>query len=403
LSVDAEKSAAAKAELKFRTEGEQPVQSVVPGMAKFTPDTTTAQGFKAKTWGEAVASFVPGYKEMTAGAKDIIELLKSYYWPADISPEHAKAAMNFGAHIGELKHNREAAKYMLQEANNAFTKMGVTDPKLPPEENPGWKWASDVSQGRKQPTPELQKYADTYKALTDEAVRMVQALGPGNLDNVRESYFPGRHTVESRRAFNQALKETTSKGTGIQTFDDPKTGLKTGDMIDLNDWTTKDKAIVRARVRQLIDAGEGSDENALGLFTRRPLEGKGTFRKPKVFEDTMTAMQFGLEPISPHPIDVAKSALDEVYQYVAGKKGMNQQEALGNVKYFKLGAEIPDGWAKVNDKLGDVYYRNENGELVLSGHRYAKQAFADIVNNKPSRSEERRVGKECRSRWSPYH
>ena len=23
--------------------------------------------------------------------------------------------------------------------------------------------------------------------------------------------------------------------------------------------------------------------------------------------------------------------------------------------------------------------------------------------NRPSRSEERRVGKECRSRWSPYH
>ena len=24
-------------------------------------------------------------------------------------------------------------------------------------------------------------------------------------------------------------------------------------------------------------------------------------------------------------------------------------------------------------------------------------------DNEPSRSEERRVGKECRSRWSPYH
>ena len=24
-------------------------------------------------------------------------------------------------------------------------------------------------------------------------------------------------------------------------------------------------------------------------------------------------------------------------------------------------------------------------------------------DNKPNRSEERRVGKECRSRWSPYH
>ena len=27
----------------------------------------------------------------------------------------------------------------------------------------------------------------------------------------------------------------------------------------------------------------------------------------------------------------------------------------------------------------------------------------DIVDQTPKRSEERRVGKECRSRWSPYH
>ena len=26
-----------------------------------------------------------------------------------------------------------------------------------------------------------------------------------------------------------------------------------------------------------------------------------------------------------------------------------------------------------------------------------------IRENEPARSEERRVGKECRSRWSPYH
>ena len=26
-----------------------------------------------------------------------------------------------------------------------------------------------------------------------------------------------------------------------------------------------------------------------------------------------------------------------------------------------------------------------------------------IIKNNPNRSEERRVGKECRSRWSPYH
>ena len=27
----------------------------------------------------------------------------------------------------------------------------------------------------------------------------------------------------------------------------------------------------------------------------------------------------------------------------------------------------------------------------------------DQIDNAPERSEERRVGKECRSRWSPYH
>ena len=29
--------------------------------------------------------------------------------------------------------------------------------------------------------------------------------------------------------------------------------------------------------------------------------------------------------------------------------------------------------------------------------------LAKLVRLKPGRSEERRVGKECRSRWSPYH
>src|SRR3712207_7294465 len=37
--------------------------------------------------------------------------------------------------------------------------------------------------------------------------------------------------------------------------------------------------------------------------------------------------------------------------------------------------------------------------LHNEGAGYYAQAYRDGVN----RSEERRVGKECRSRWSPYH
>ena len=50
--------------------------------------------------------------------------------------------------------------------------------------------------------------------------------------------------------------------------------------------------------------------------------------------------------------------------------------------------------AIVMDKVSHAYIINgpkDSGKMMLA------QAFA------MARSEERRVGKECRSRWSPYH
>ena len=44
------------------------------------------------------------------------------------------------------------------------------------------------------------------------------------------------------------------------------------------------------------------------------------------------------------------------------------------------------------------------GEYVLSsGVAWALFGFYLIGHECKGRSEERRVGKECRSRWSPYH
>src|SRR5256885_13909144 len=41
-------------------------------------------------------------------------------------------------------------------------------------------------------------------------------------------------------------------------------------------------------------------------------------------------------------------------------------------------------------------------EQARQSVRFARNLIADIEFS-PERSEERRVGKECRSRWSPYH
>ena len=45
------------------------------------------------------------------------------------------------------------------------------------------------------------------------------------------------------------------------------------------------------------------------------------------------------------------------------------------------------------------------GEAVIAGNIIIRQRGTKVHagNNVGMRSEERRVGKECRSRWSPYH
>ena len=46
-------------------------------------------------------------------------------------------------------------------------------------------------------------------------------------------------------------------------------------------------------------------------------------------------------------------------------------------------------------------------ERVYYSHRFdpsiGRPSFPGFVRQPVGRSEERRVGKECRSRWSPYH
>ncbi len=45
--------------------------------------------------------------------------------------------------------------------------------------------------------------------------------------------------------------------------------------------------------------------------------------------------------------------------------------------------------------------RNNKGQNIAGVQEAARGIFG--VDAKDVRSEERRVGKECRSRWSPYH
>ena len=54
-------------------------------------------------------------------------------------------------------------------------------------------------------------------------------------------------------------------------------------------------------------------------------------------------------------------------------------------------------------RILDVERHLDRKPANLSGGQRQRVAMGRAIVRDPQRSEERRVGKECRSRWSPYH
>ena len=87
--------------------------------------------------------------------------------------------------------------------------------------------------------------------------------------------------------------------------------------------------------------------------------------------------------IKPFKLDEVKEALQEI-----GIQGLSVTEVKGFGRQ-KGHTELYRGAEYVVDFLPKVKI-----ELVIAD---------DMLDGAIDRSEERRVGKECRSRWSPYH
>ena len=95
------------------------------------------------------------------------------------------------------------------------------------------------------------------------------------------------------------------------------------------------------------------------------------------------------------------SSLPGEYRYSldSGVEFAKQLEAKGLKSIIVFG--IPREESK--DEKVDV---EAVSALAQAGQRRTETLVSSIdnrVTDDPSRSEERRVGKECRSRWSPYH
>ena len=65
--------------------------------------------------------------------------------------------------------------------------------------------------------------------------------------------------------------------------------------------------------------------------------------------------------------------------------------------------DAPTRWVSVPSRMMKRSWKDSVRLTVSSGYWALKVSMSLAVSLARSRSEERRVGKECRSRWSPYH
>ena len=58
----------------------------------------------------------------------------------------------------------------------------------------------------------------------------------------------------------------------------------------------------------------------------------------------------------------------------------------------------------INKINNSILFDEKNKEFTICDGSLGTYKFCDVIRSQiVYRSEERRVGKECRSRWSPYH
>ena len=283
-------------------------------------------------------------QKMTPGldaGRDILKGIQSLVLPTAQSPEHLQAAVELGARIGEMNRRQEIARASFKNDWLTFEKLGVHREDLPLSDNSGVKFMSDMSTGREM-SPKMKAIADKMDKEDSKRLALLDQAGVP-LQSVRENYFPGVWTNESRLAFNLAMEEANKAGI-------------IAEGTSVNAATPDQKAWVKERVDEYLKDGKGSDKDALAYLTKRPFEGKQSFRKRKVFdEDIATAFEFGLRAVSNNPVDVKMLKWAEMDRNIMANQTLRTWEGKREMRFAKLSEKTPEGWQNVNDKYGTVY------------------------------------------------
>jgi hypothetical protein len=186
----------------------------------------------------------------------------------------------------------------------------------------------NMDTGQQQATPELQRIADTIKAMFTEKVEQVQAMGTGALEQARDNYFP-------------------------------------------HIWVRSEDAAREIKSR----------------LSKRQLEGPKTFTKARVFDDIMTGIDAGFTLVSTNPIDLVFLKMAEMDKYINTHVTLQAMEESGLVQLISAGEQLPDGYGDISGRYGIVTKKGfidpDTGmEGERKSYRYiAREDVAQVFNN----------------------
>ena len=86
-------------------------------------------------------------------------------------------------------------------------------------------------------------------------------------------------------------------------------------------------------------------------------------------------------------------------KYTSETRAFHLKTKSGDINRYCILTGDPGRTEEIAGHLQDAYHVCTNREFSI----YNGNISYAGTGEKSSRSEERRVGKECRSRWSPYH
>ena len=106
-------------------------------------------------------------------------------------------------------------------------------------------------------------------------------------------------------------------------------------------------------------------------------------------------------------IKVRKDVLEQMTSKLQASKNIISRGDLDEYKNENMGV-TPDGQVYDLDNPTEKFYYDLKMKFAENNKEIEKSAKGQLIKklvhiHDSKRLEERRVGKECRSRWSPYH